>query len=90
MTIDPQGWLITLPLTVALVWAYFLPADHVIKQFWRHLAETEAQGLATMFGYAPQREPGVFTPAQHVAFWGGVACLGLSSLLSMGAYAGLL
>lgn len=73
-----------------MVWFYFLPAEHALKAFWRHLLETEAQGLTTMFGYAPQRAPGEMTAVHHAVFWGGIGCLGLGSVLSMGAYLGLL
>src|SRR4051812_47370325 len=41
--IDPHAWLITLPLTVALIQLYFQPTNHIVKRWWSDLSRWEVQ-----------------------------------------------
>jgi hypothetical protein len=87
--IDPHGWWFTLPLLAGLFWTYFQPANHVVKEFFRHLVRTEAQGLATL-GIGLWSDEARTRRAYNALFWATSAALALSTLLSFGAYLGLL
>jgi hypothetical protein len=46
--IDPYAWLLTVPLTVALVGAYRLPGESLAKRCWREIAQAEALAWARL------------------------------------------
>lgn len=90
MQIDPHGWWLTVPMLAGLLWVYFQPADHAIKEFWRHLVRTESQGLASITGYDLAQDENRTAQIERLLFWAAVVALALGSAGSVGANLGLL
>lgn len=90
MQIDPQGWWVTAPMMVAMLWAYFQPADHAVKAFVRNLIRSESQGFASLTGYELWGDETRAVRAYRRLFWGVVVALSLATASSIGAWVGLL
>ena len=43
MNIDPHAWLLTAPITLALIQLHFQPRDFVLKRWWRQMRQVEAE-----------------------------------------------
>ncbi len=83
MQIDPYGWLIALPLTVGMLWLYFQPSDHAIKQVWRQLQRLESTGLSML---VPGRDVDDREQAhliEHVLYWCALSGCAVASGLSL-------
>lgn len=94
MKIDPYAWLLTVPLTIALMQIWFLPAEHVVKRVWRNFQEAEADVWFRLHLGLWRPEPGSISgwsllnrrAAHHVL----VAVFALTSLASFATFIGVL
>ena len=89
MTIDPFGWLLTLPMTLGLFWIYLQPASHPLKEFWRASLERESLGWCRL-GFETGRSAERETRAAMLLFWSVTGALMGASALSLGSYLGLI
>ena len=90
LNIDPQGWLVTLPLLAGLLWLYFQPHDHPLKQVWRELMRYEAQTLAQVTGVEASADSPVRQRVERLLFWSAVTGLTAGTAASVAVYLGLL
>lgn len=86
MMIDPHAWLLTVPLTLALVQVFRSPANGACKRWWRELQTREAWAWDRLGWARPRCTPASLRAMQALA----IAGLGVSSLASFAAFAGLL
>ena len=56
LAIDPNAWMITLPLTLGMVMVYLQPQDHPLRRWWQDMQQREAQALAHFAGDLPLDE----------------------------------
>lgn len=54
--IDPNAWMLTLPITIGMVMVYLQPAEHPLKRWWQDMQRREAQALAQLAGDLPLDE----------------------------------
>lgn len=79
MHIHPYGWLLTVPLTLALIQLAFAPRENIVKRAWWMLREAEAEAWFRLGrGY---REP-EFTPAFKAAYVAVTATIAAVSFVS--------
>ena len=77
--IDPYAWLLTLPLTLAMVWLYVQPAEHYIKQVWRDLMMRQEHGWMLLTGRSMYNDEKL----NKALFWVGVWLLAFGTLASL-------
>lgn len=90
VSVDPQGWLVTLPLLAALLWLYFQPAEHAIKRVWRDVMRQEAQAMAQVAGVDIHPDSPLRLRIERMLYWAAIAVLALGTLASVAAYLGLM
>ena len=90
MHIDPYAWIITLPLTLALVQLYFQPSDFVLKRWWRQIQEWESQAWTRLLLIEAELEARWRAKAGRVVHALAVGGLAMASLASLAAFVGLL
>jgi len=87
--IDPHAWLVTLPVTVALIQLYFQPVDARVKTWWNRLVQWEIHtwGRLSLIGLlnaeTDQRR------SSRVLYRMAVASFAACSLASFGSFIGL-
>ena len=93
MKIDPYAWLLTVPLTIALVQVWFLPAEHAVKRCLRTIQEAEADVWMRLNRGLWRPEPGELCGASwlrgRVLHHAMVAVFALTSMLSFAAFVGI-
>lgn len=89
MTIEPYGWLVTLPMVIGLFWLYFQPISHPLKVLWRSSLEREALGWCRLGVEAGRGALGEARNAVTL-FWSVTAALCAVTALSFAAYLGIL
>lgn len=77
MQIHPYAWLVTVPLTIAMVQLCFQPAGNVIRRWWLSMLELEAEAWFRLRG--EYRQPEISTMFKRLY----VATIGVFSLLSV-------
>ncbi|MEX0885688.1 MAG: hypothetical protein WD009_04535 [Phycisphaeraceae bacterium] len=90
--VDPQAWLVTLPVAVALIAVCLLGDEHPLKRHWREVRDMEASSIAVVMlalgRPAPDcpPQPHRLTPLQRGLLAVCIAALTLATLLSLGRY----
>jgi len=89
LQIDPNAWLVTLPITIGLVQLFFQPADHPIRRLLKNVVQMEAEvwsrlTLADLEATASR----TFRIGRLVHCFATV-CMAVASLASLGAFVGL-
>lgn len=91
MHVDPYAWLLTVPLTFALIHMRLLPREHAVRRVWQQMQAAEATvwwRLSSGLMDADLRPPGSFLYTTRV-FCIVVAIFALASLLSFAAFVGI-
>jgi hypothetical protein len=89
VTIDPFGWLVTLPMAIGLYWVYLQPATHPLKEMWRASMEREDLGWLRL-GVENGRGAADERRSSLLLFWSVTGALLGVSALSLGSYLGLI
>lgn len=94
MKIDPYAWLLTVPLTIAMVQVWFLPREHAVKRLWQSVQEAEAEVWFRLYGGAwrpdPSRLPGSAWMNTATVYHMVLAVFGITSLASFASFLGVL
>lgn len=90
MHIDPYAWLFTLPATAALIQLYFQPADFVIKRWWNVMLDWESRTAERLSLLGWSLGGGDRARRTRIMYGITVTSLGLCSLASFGAFAGVI
>lgn len=85
MHVDPNCWLILLPLALVLLRFVYLPEGHPWQQRWTEVLAVEEQLLVDRFGLA-RREVGSLQRSGQAAIHVGAWALATTSLLSFQAF----
>ncbi len=90
MKIDPYAWLLTVPLTIAMVQIWFLPREHAIKRLWHSMQEAESDVWCRLHGGTwrpdPGRLPGAAWINTAMVYHGVLAVFAATSLASFASF----
>jgi len=83
--IDPYCWIITIPLTLAIVWVMRLPPNSALKALWRDLCRHESNAWLCLTGARVDLEKAPLAAWRRHVLYVAVGGLAVTSLASLAA-----
>lgn len=89
VTINPDAWMLTLPLTLLLTWLWFEPRHSTLRRIWDELMRCETEAFEWI-GLTQGEHGLVYARIGRTLYLVALIACGGASLLSLGAALGLL
>lgn len=88
MHVEPYAWLVTLPLTVALIHFHLLPEQHGAKRLWRALGQYDSLAWERLGWTGHALDLNAKPRARRLLFVVVLVGLCISTIASLAAFAG--
>ena len=89
LQIDPNAWLVTLPITIGLVQLFFQPADHPIRKLLKGVVQVEAEVWSRLTMSDVDSAASRTIRVGRFVHCFATVCMAVASLASLGAFVGL-
>jgi len=87
--IDPHAWVVTLPITIALVQLFFQPAHHPLRKMLKNVALFEAEAWSRLTYTDAETAAARSTRVGRLVHRFATVCMATATLASFGTFAGL-